>query len=76
MKAFKDYTTNYDANNAAHMYSAGLAERIESSIETPGKYIGLARPLGLLLSLFHDFEQITRYGTFKDALSVDHADFI
>ena len=80
LKAFKDYTANYDANNAgvnlkvAHTYRvASLAERIESSIETPGKYIGLAWLLGLL----HDigrFEQVTRYGTFKDALSVDHAE--
>ena len=84
LKAFKNYVANYDTSNVgvalkiAHTYRvAGLSERIAKSINTNNEFecnVDFAWFLGLL----HDigrFEQVTRYGTFKDALSVDHAEF-
>lgn len=77
LKAFKNYVANYDTSNIgvalkiSHTYRvANLSERIAKSINTN---VDFAWFLGLL----HDvgrFEQLTRYGTFKDALSVDHAE--
>ena len=83
LRAFKDYTANYDSNNVsvrlkiAHTYRvADLAEKIAESvfeqITTTQAY-----DFSWLLGLLHDigrFEQIVRYGTFKDAISVDHAE--
>lgn len=78
LKAFRDYTANYDSGNAgvalkiAHTYRvAGISERIADSISEADVNFSW------LLGLLHDigrFEQITRYGTFKDALSIDHAE--
>ena len=81
LKIFKNYTANYDASNIsislkiAHTYRvASLAERIAKNVlsEQPN-----CTNFAWLLGLIHDigrFEQFTRYGTFKDALSVDHAE--
>ena len=81
LKIFKDYTANYDSTNVsihlkiAHTYRvAGLAERIAKNM-LPGQQN--CTDFAWLLGLLHDigrFEQVTRYGTFKDALSVDHAE--
>lgn len=78
LEAFRAYTENYDADNTniaikiAHTYRvASISERIAGSISTVN--VDLAWLLGLL----HDigrFEQVTRYGTFFDALSIDHAE--
>ncbi len=80
LKAFKDYVINYDAGNInialkiAHTYRvAKISERIAKSIINEQYSVDFAWLLGLL----HDigrFEQVTKYGTFKDALSVDHAE--
>ncbi len=77
LAAFKDYTANYDKNNIgvslkiAHTYRvAQISERIANSVKE-------CTDFAWLLGLLHDigrFEQITRYETFKDALSVDHAE--
>ena len=76
--AFRDYTGKYDAGNitvalkVAHTYRvAGISERIACTISEAD--INFSWLLGLL----HDigrFEQIRRYGTLRDALSVDHAE--
>lgn len=75
---FRLYTKNFDTGNVgvalkiSHSYRvAGIAERIAKSLQSAN--VDFAWLLGLL----HDtgrFEQLTRYGTFKDALSVDHAE--
>ncbi|MBQ9419606.1 MAG: HD domain-containing protein [Synergistaceae bacterium] len=81
LKIFKNYTANYDSTNVrislkiAHTYRvADLAERIAGDVlHEQQDCAGFAWLLGLL----HDigrFEQFTRYGTFKDILSVDHAE--
>ena len=75
---FKHYTGSYDTSNVgvilkiSHSYRvAGIAERIAKSVQAANF------DFAWLLGLLHDigrFEQITKYGTFKDALSVDHAE--
>lgn len=78
-EAFQRYTDAYDATDEkmklkiAHTYRvAGLCERIARAEGMAPDDIELAWLLGML----HDigrFEQIRRYGTFMDAVSVDHA---
>ena len=81
IQAFKDYTANYDAGNInialkiVHTYRvAALSERIAKHVFSNDSE---AIDISWLLGLLHDigrFEQITRYGTFIDADSVDHAE--
>lgn len=81
IQAFKDYAANYDAGNInialkiAHTYRvAALSERIAKHVFIDDLD---AVNVSWLLGLLHDigrFEQITRYGTFIDADSVDHAE--
>ena len=78
LEQFKRYTGNYDTGNIGVALKishscrvAGISERIAASLSSAN--VDFAWLLGLL----HDtgrFEQITKYGTFKDALSVDHAE--
>ena len=80
MAAFKTYTERFDTADINiklkidHTYRvAGIAERIARSLELDELGVDFCWLLGLL----HDigrFEQLTRYGTFKDAESVDHAE--
>ena len=88
--AFDDYVSAYDPENPmifhkkAHTYRvAETAARIAGSLEDrrtgpdakeQRQFVDFAWFLGLL----HDigrFEQVRRYGTFLDAVSVDHAEF-
>lgn len=81
LKEFENYTANYDLSNIgvslkiSHTYRvAAISERIAESVAN-GQ--GIVVDFAWLFGLLHDigrFEQITRYGTFKDALSVDHAE--
>ena len=85
LKTFINYTANYDLKNIgialkiAHTYRvAELSERIASVVANPQQIMNIeAADFAWLLGIFHDigrFEQITRYGTFKDAISIDHAE--
>lgn len=77
-QAFRDYVTNYDISNVkvalkiSHTFRvAEISEKIAKTLET------IDSQLAWLLGLLHDigrFEQITKFGTFKDAFSVDHAE--
>ncbi len=77
LQAFKTYAANYDPKNInvslkiSHTFRvADLAERIAGSISADTDF-------AWFLGLLHDigrFEQVTRYGTFVDAESVDHAE--
>lgn len=79
LSAFAGYTVGYNTDDAkvmlkiAHTYRvASLCERIAQSISLPDDDVDLAWLCGLL----HDigrFEQLRRYGTFDDALSINHA---
>ena len=76
IKAFKTYVANYDSQNIsialkiAHTFRvAAISAQISQSYCDP--------EFAWFLGLLHDigrFEQIARYGTFRDALSVDHAE--
>ncbi len=84
-KAFQNYVEHYDANNArislkvAHTYRvAMLCERITQNVASSSDYPFGADDVQLawLCGLLHDigrFEQVRRYDTFNDALSVSHA---
>ena len=77
--AFAAYVRPYDAADPkiklkiAHTYRvAALCERIAASLALPAA----DRDLAWLCGLLHDigrFEQVRRYGTFNDAVSIDHA---
>lgn len=74
---FQAYADHYDTSDIKiklkidHTYRvAGFADRIGASV-------GADRDFCWFLGILHDiarFEQQTRYGTFKDAASVDHAE--
>lgn len=78
---FAAYVGDYDARDGkialkiAHTYRvAELCDRIATNLELSSADVDLAWTIGML----HDigrFEQVKRYGTFQDALSVDHAKF-
>ena len=79
--AFQAYTSGYDLNDSMIWHKvehtrrvADNCERIATSLGMDGDDVSFAWFLGLL----HDigrFEQVRRYGTFIDAVSVDHAEF-
>ena len=78
-RAFKSYTDAYDSSDPKvklkidHTYRvADLADKIARSIGLDEEDVDLAWLLGIL----HDigrFEQLSRYHTFNDRRSVDHA---
>ena len=79
--AFDAYTSRYDPGNPMIRHKvehtlrvAGNCERIAESLHMNDDDAAFAWFLGLL----HDigrFEQVRRYGTFVDSVSVDHAEF-
>ena len=81
IQCFHDYAGHYDTadpmirHKIVHtLQVAELSERIALSLRLDDEDVELAWLLGLL----HDigrFEQVRRYGTFVDSLSVDHAEF-
>nr|MCR4902705.1 HD domain-containing protein [Butyrivibrio sp.] len=78
-KIFADYTADYDINDVKvrlkvdHTYRvAELCDKIAQSLYLSKEDTDLAWLLGML----HDigrFEQLRRYNTFIDAVSVNHA---
>ena len=80
-EAFNAYTAGYDHRDSmilhkiVHTYRvAANCERIAGSLGKSSDHVNFAWFLGLL----HDigrFEQVRRYGTFLDSVSVDHAEF-
>ena len=79
--AFFAYTSRYDPDNPMIRHKvehtlrvAANCERIAASLRVGDEDVAFAWLLGLL----HDigrFEQVRRYGTFVDSVSVDHAEF-
>ncbi len=80
-KAFHAYSSRYDPDNSMIRHKtehtlrvAANCERIAASLDMSAELVSFAWFLGLL----HDigrFEQVRRYGTFVDSVSVDHAEF-
>ena len=81
LHAFEEYVSHYTLENhmirlkVEHTYRvAALCEQIAHSIKLSEEEIELAWLIGLL----HDigrFEQQKNYGTFNDAISIDHAEY-
>ena len=77
VEAFREYSALYDTDDIKiklkidHTYRvADIAEKIGASVDADSSF-------SWFLGLLHDigrFEQLTQYGTFKDADSVDHAE--
>lgn len=80
-KVFNEYVKNYDITNpkielkVKHTYSVvNKAKAIAESLNLERSEVDLA----CLIALLHDigrFEQLKRYNSFYDNLTVDHADF-
>ena len=80
-ETFSSYTDRYDPDNSLIRHKidhtlrvAGNCEQIAASLAMDEDDVDFAWLLGLL----HDigrFEQVRRYGTFVDSVSVDHAEF-
>lgn len=78
-QVFKEYIQSYDFENGlvklkiAHMYRVTeISRKIAEDLKLEQEDIELAELIGLL----HDigrFEQIRKYGTFIDGISIDHA---
>lgn len=78
IQAFKNYAANFDTSNISialkisHTFRvAEISEKIAATIQ------GIDSGLAWLLGLLHDvgrFEQVTKFGTFKDSFSIDHAE--
>ena len=77
---FIKYTNNYDAENPHIFRKIGHSIRVMEISREIAKSLNLTEEqvdLATLIGLLHDiarFEQMKRYGTFKDKLSVDHGD--
>ena len=77
---FMEYTSNYDANNASIARKIGHSIRVMEISGEIAKYLNLNNEqieLAKMIGLLHDiarFEQMKRYGTFKDSKSCDHGD--
>lgn len=81
LKTFQEYVACYNAEDEKvrlkieHTYRvAKLCERIALWLELPEEDAALAWLIGML----HDigrFEQLKNYGTFNDALSINHAEY-
>lgn len=81
IRAFKEYVSDYNLNDPniylKYVHTGKVAENCECiarSLGLPGQEINLAWEIGML----HDigrFEQLRRFDTFFDNLSIDHAQF-
>ena len=76
---FDDYVQNYNAEDGKIKLKIIHTYKVSSICEEIAEKIGLSREdvdIAYLIGLLHDigrFEQIKQYGTFYDAVSVNHA---
>lgn len=79
-EAFLAYANRYDRSNGMIELKVVHTLRVVSVMDAVTEALDLSdesRYLASLCALFHDigrFEQVKRYGTFNDRLSVDHAE--
>lgn len=79
MEAFLAYAGEYDTNNAKIHLKIIHTQAVDAVMERLSDSLGLdmrMRKLAHLCAVYHDigrFEQLKRYDTFLDHLSVDHA---
>ena len=80
-KAFHAYTSQYDAGNSMIRHKVEHTLRVAENCERIAESLSMGREevsFAWFLGLLHDigrFEQVRRYGTFIDSVSVDHAEF-
>ena len=78
-EAFADYVKNYNSGDSKIQLKIEHTYRVNKLCEQIAKEIGLKDEdvdLAWLIGLLHDvgrFEQLKKYGTFVDAISIDHA---
>lgn len=81
-KIFDDYTSHYDASDGMVKLKIIHTKNVANNCEQIAKTIKIFDnddiQLAWLIGMLHDigrFEQIKRYGTFRDEKSIDHAQF-
>ncbi len=80
-EVFSAYTEKYDAKNSMIRHKITHTLRVADNCERIAESLGMDKDsveLAWFLGLLHDigrFEQVRRYGTFVDSVSVDHAEF-
>ena len=79
-KSFHDYTSAYDLGDAKVKLKVDHTFRVAALSDLIAGSLGMTgydKDLAWLLGILHDigrFEQIRRYHTFRDALSINHAE--
>ena len=77
LEAFKSYADFYDTDDIKIKLKIDHTYRVADIASRIGTSVGADPDFSWFLGLLHDigrFEQLTQYGTFKDADSVDHAE--
>ena len=80
MRVFNEYVSNYDTNDGKIKLKIYHTIKVSEICEELAIKLGLNKEeidLAYLIGMLHDigrFEQVKRYGTFKDSLSVNHAE--
>lgn len=80
-EAFQAYTAQYDMGNSMIRHKVEHTFRVAENCERIAESLGMHgedAAFSWFLGLLHDigrFEQVRRFGTFADAVSVDHAEF-
>ena len=79
-KSFRDYTSAYNLNDAKVKLKVDHTFRVAALSDVITDSLGMTgydKDLAWLLGMLHDigrFEQVRRYHTFRDALSINHAE--
>ena len=79
-KSFRDYTSAYNLNEAKVKLKVDHTFRVAALSDVITDSLGMTgydKDLAWLLGMLHDigrFEQVRRYHTFRDALSINHAE--
>ncbi|MBR3026092.1 MAG: HD domain-containing protein [Oscillospiraceae bacterium] len=76
-QVFRSYTDNYDSSDVKIKLKIYHTFRVAEIADRIAEGIGADRDFAWLSGLLHDigrFEQVKRYGTFYDAVSIDHAE--
>ena len=77
VEAFREYSALYDTDDIKIKLKVDHTYRVSDIASRIGMSVGADGDFSWFLGLLHDigrFEQLTQYGTFKDADSVDHAE--
>ena len=77
VEAFREYSALYDTDDIKIRLKIDHTYRVSDIASRIGVSVGADGDFSWFLGLLHDigrFEQLTQYGTFKDAESVDHAE--